>query len=130
MCSFWLVDALLCLSRESEARKKYEWLLESANDVGLLAEEIDPASGAFLGNFPQAFTHLALINSALHFDLYAKGGAVALRGSHADRARRYVRATYGWRGLLAAALSAGRLGRIFSSRKSVLRIAEHCGSGV
>ena len=119
MCSFWLVDALLWLDRPAEAREIYERLLASGNDVGLLPEQIDPACGAFLGNFPQAFTHLALVNSALHFELYEKGGAAALRGSYADRARRGVLATYGWRGMLAAALRTGRIGRLRSSRRSI-----------
>ncbi|MEX3314907.1 glycoside hydrolase family 15 protein [Sulfitobacter sp. PS-8MA] len=88
ICSFWLVDALLCMRREQEARDLFARLLAHANDVGLYAEEIDPQDQAFLGNFPQAFTHLALINSAINLELYEKEGPGALRGTHADRVER------------------------------------------
>lgn len=88
ICSFWLVDAFLMLDRASEARDLFERLLAKANDLGLFSEEIDPVSNAFLGNFPQAFTHLALVNSAIHLQLYETGGAPALAGTHADRATR------------------------------------------
>ena len=63
-CSFWLVDALHGLGREDEARRLFERLLSLRNDVGLLAEEWDPAAGRQLGNFPQAFSHEPLINTA------------------------------------------------------------------
>lgn len=88
MCSFWLVDALLMVDRAHEARVLYERLLAKANDVGLYAEEVDITNGSFLGNFPQAFTHLALINSATHLQLHETGGMAALAGNNADRAKR------------------------------------------
>lgn len=69
-CSFWLVDALAFAGRIEEARKHFEELLRMGNHVGLYAEEIDPATGAFLGNFPQAFTHVGLINSAVYLSRF------------------------------------------------------------
>jgi GH15 family glucan-1,4-alpha-glucosidase len=62
-CTFWLVDNLALMGRVAEARALYERLIGLANDVGLLAEEYDPASKRQLGNFPQAFTHVSLVNS-------------------------------------------------------------------
>jgi GH15 family glucan-1,4-alpha-glucosidase len=63
-CSFWLVDNLALLGQHDEARRLFEQLLALRNDVGLLAEEYDPRGRRFLGNFPQAFSHIGLINSA------------------------------------------------------------------
>jgi GH15 family glucan-1,4-alpha-glucosidase len=71
-CSFWLVDALASIGRQDEALHLFERLAGLANDVGLLAEEYDPAAKRFLGNFPQAFTHVALVNSA--FNLWKQTG--------------------------------------------------------
>ncbi len=65
-CSFWLVDCYELLGRHEEAHALFERLVGLANDLGLLAEEYDPASKRLLGNFPQAFTHLALVNSAFN----------------------------------------------------------------
>jgi GH15 family glucan-1,4-alpha-glucosidase len=63
-CTFWLADNLALMGRREEALAIFERLLSLRNDVGLLAEEFDPASGRQLGNFPQAFSHVALVNSA------------------------------------------------------------------
>jgi GH15 family glucan-1,4-alpha-glucosidase len=64
-CSFWLVDALALDGRHDEAAELFERLLGVRNDLGLLAEEYDPRTGRLLGNFPQAFSHVALVNSAI-----------------------------------------------------------------
>jgi GH15 family glucan-1,4-alpha-glucosidase len=63
-CSFWLVEVLTLQGRYDEARELFERLLDLRNDVGLLAEEYDPRARRQLGNFPQAFTHLALVTAA------------------------------------------------------------------
>jgi GH15 family glucan-1,4-alpha-glucosidase len=63
-CSFWLVDAYALCGRLEEAHALFERLVALANDVGLLAEEYDPAARRLLGNFPQALSHIALVNSA------------------------------------------------------------------
>ena len=63
-CSFWYVDALGMLGRTDEARAMFDRLTGIANDVGLLSEEYDPAARRLLGNFPQAFTHVSLVNAA------------------------------------------------------------------
>ncbi|MFD5588681.1 glycoside hydrolase family 15 protein [Streptomyces sp. NPDC058733] len=64
-CSFWLADALHASGRTKEARELFERLVGVANDVGLLAEEYDPVGARQLGNFPQAFSHIGLVNTAL-----------------------------------------------------------------
>jgi GH15 family glucan-1,4-alpha-glucosidase len=71
-CSFWLVDAYILQNRLAEARDLFDRLLELRNDVGLLSEEYDPRAGRLVGNFPQAFTHVALINSAFNLTRFEK----------------------------------------------------------
>jgi len=66
ICSFWLVSALSEIGEDTMARDLCSKLLGYASPLHLYAEEIDPGSGRHLGNFPQAFTHLALINAVMH----------------------------------------------------------------
>ena len=66
-CSFWLADNLILQGRRADARSLFERLLGLRNDVGLLAEQYDCTAGAFTGNFPQAFSHFALIDTAYNF---------------------------------------------------------------
>jgi len=65
-CTFWLADNYWLLGRRAEARQLFERLLGLCNDVGLLSEEYDPVTGRFLGNFPQAFSHVSLVNTAFN----------------------------------------------------------------
>jgi GH15 family glucan-1,4-alpha-glucosidase len=67
-CSFWLADNYKEAGRVAEAEALFERLLGLRNDVGLLAEEYDPRRLRQVGNFPQAFSHVALIGTALHLD--------------------------------------------------------------
>jgi GH15 family glucan-1,4-alpha-glucosidase len=66
ICSFWLVSALTIIGEAQRARALYQKLLSFAGPLHLYAEEIDATTGQHLGNFPQAFTHLALINAVVH----------------------------------------------------------------
>lgn len=64
LCTFWLADNYALMGRPDDARRVFEGLVAIRNDVGLLAEEYDPTARRQLGNFPQAFSHLGLINTA------------------------------------------------------------------
>lgn len=81
LCSFWLADNYALAGRSREARELFEQLLSLRNDVGLLAEEYDPRAKRMLGNFPQAFSHVGLVNTARN--LTASGGPAEERG-HED----------------------------------------------
>jgi GH15 family glucan-1,4-alpha-glucosidase len=84
-CSFWLADNYVLQGRIDEARVLFIKLLSLRNDVGLLAEEYDPIAKSQLGNFPQAFSHLALINTARN--LIDVGGPVHQRSSGSSKTR-------------------------------------------
>jgi alpha,alpha-trehalase len=64
LCTFWLAQAQAMAGRADAARATFERAVAYVNDVGLLAEEVDPATGELLGNFPQAFSHIGLVNAA------------------------------------------------------------------
>ena len=73
MCSFWMADVLLMQGRGDDARQLFERLLALRNDVGLLSEMYDPAEERMLGNFPQAFSHTALVSTAIAFSRHDAG---------------------------------------------------------
>ena len=81
LCSFWLVSALAEIGEHRRARQLCEKLLALASPLGLYAEEIDPPTGRHMGNFPQGFTHLALINAVMHVIEAEKAAALAARPS-------------------------------------------------
>jgi GH15 family glucan-1,4-alpha-glucosidase len=74
-CSFWLADNYWLLGRKDEARDLFERLIGLTNDVGLIAEEFDAGKKRLVGNFPQAFTHVALVNTALNLSREESGPA-------------------------------------------------------
>jgi GH15 family glucan-1,4-alpha-glucosidase len=80
-CSFWLVDALAATGQMGEARAHFERLLSIRNDIGLMSEEYDVDRKRLIGNFPQAFTHLALVGSALKLDAAAAGAPQETAGA-------------------------------------------------
>jgi GH15 family glucan-1,4-alpha-glucosidase len=84
-CTFWLADNLALQGRRAEAQEIYDRLLAIRNDVGLLAEEYDPEAGRQLGNFPQAFSHVCLVNTARNLAAGAgEGGPAPAVQRHKD----------------------------------------------
>jgi GH15 family glucan-1,4-alpha-glucosidase len=85
-CSFWLADAYVLTGRREEAAALFQDLLKLRNDLGLLSEEYDPAAGRLVGNFPQAFSHIGLINAA-HNLAEAQGPAKQRAGKQVPKTR-------------------------------------------
>jgi GH15 family glucan-1,4-alpha-glucosidase len=88
MTSFWLADNLVLLGRHAEAKEIFDRLCALCNDVGLLSEEYDPAAGRLLGNFPQAFSHVALINTAANLSLIEQSPMIMRSRRHSPTGRR------------------------------------------
>ncbi len=100
LCSFWLINHLLKEGAIDRAEKILEKLLARMSPLGLFSEEIDPQTGEFLGNFPQAFSHLGLIGTILNLDLAKRKPALAGLSDH-EKFERTVGPTVGLRGVLA-----------------------------
>lgn len=84
LCSFWLVDNLILQGKLNEALSRYDRLCARVNDLGLLPEEIDPDTGAFLGNFPQAFSHIGLISTGVNLERALREAGRPTDGSTAE----------------------------------------------
>ena len=91
MTSFWLADNLVLLGRHDEAKEMFDRLCALCNDVGLLSEEYDPEADRLLGNFPQAFSHVALINTAANLSMDEHGPSAMRSRRSEPRRRRSVR---------------------------------------
>jgi len=85
-CSFWLADTYVQMGRRDEAERLFERLCGVANDLGLLSEEYDPVERRLLGNFPQAFTHLALVNTAFNLSGHPASAAQQRKNGHGKAA--------------------------------------------
>jgi len=81
-CSFWLADAFVLTGRRNEAEVLFERLLALGNDVGLFAEEYEPHRKRMLGNFPQALTHMSLVNTARLLSIPIEQATGASAGGH------------------------------------------------
>jgi GH15 family glucan-1,4-alpha-glucosidase len=88
LCTYWLVDALALGGKLDDAHQLFESVTGYANDLGLLAEEIDSATGELLGNFPQGFSHMALIGAAVNLAKAGQHGAEDRTENEAERAGR------------------------------------------
>lgn len=122
ICSFWLVNALVALDRPGEARELFDQLCARANDLSLFSEAIDPESDIFLGNYPQAFTHLALVEAAISLHRYRAQGSDAIWKAHlrSDPAARPLSLASGLDAFYNWLRTVLRTRRILPSRKSVL----------
>ncbi len=81
ICAFWLADALAITGDLEQSQRRFERLLGFASPLGLFSEEVDPTSGALLGNFPQAFSHLSLISAAVNIERQRNNKLVRNRGA-------------------------------------------------
>src|SRR5581483_953668 len=85
-CTLWLADNLILLGRTAEARELFERVVGLTNDVGLLSEEYDPAEKRMVGNFPQAFSHVSLVNTARNLATSDGLAGMAVRAADGDTA--------------------------------------------
>lgn len=84
LCSFWLIDCLALMGETERAREIYDNLVAYSSPLGLISEEIDAETGELLGNFPQAFSHIGLVNSALFLHEAAEGTDIEPFGTHSE----------------------------------------------
>lgn len=116
LCSFWRINHLIREGEISRADELLDQMLEYASPLGLYAEEIDPESGEFMGNFPQGFSHLGLIITVLNLQSVKKN----VRYSHDSDVKKFGRLGYtvGWKGVLSGFLRVPRTFSLLWSRRS------------
>ncbi len=117
LCNFWRIDHLIREGDLKRAEELVEEMITRVSPLGLLSEEIDPATGNFLGNFPQAFSHLGLIQSILNLDAAKKENGFHALPDH-EKFRRSVGATIGWKGVIAGFFRVPRTLRLLFSSQS------------
>ncbi|CAN5451186.1 glycoside hydrolase family 15 protein [soil metagenome] len=120
LCSFWLINHLIKEGEIDRAEELLGELLGRLNPLGLLAEEIDPRTGRFLGNYPQAFSHLGLIGTILNLDLAKKRPGFAGLSDH-EKFLRTVGPTVGLKGVLAGFVRVPKTLRLLFSSRSKWR---------
>lgn len=120
ICTFWLINHLIMEDKLDRAEELLEQMIARANPLGLYSEEIDPETGDFLGNFPQAFTHLALIESILNLEHAKRDPNFAALPDH-EKFRKSIGATIGWRGVLAGFWRVPGTFRLLFSQRSKWR---------
>jgi hypothetical protein len=120
LCSFWWVDHLIREGNLARAEEMLEEIIAAASPLGLFSEEYDPGTGAFLGNFPQAFSHLGLIATVLNLEQAKKDPHFAVLPDH-EKFQRSVGATIGVRGVIAGFWRVPRTFQLLFSRQSKWR---------
>ncbi len=120
LCSFWWIDHLIREGHLKRAEELLARVIEKVSPLGLLSEEIDPETGEFLGNFPQAFSHLGLIQSVLNLESAKRRTGFYGLADH-EKFTRSVGATIGWKGVVAGFFRVPRTVTLFLSRKSKWR---------
>lgn len=121
ICSFWMVNAYLFLGEDVKATVVFNELLKCVSELGLLSEEVDVDTFHFLGNYPQALTHLAQIETASYFDLYSRGGKEALEGCHGDRVRKLHKTLHGPKAVIDFIIHTRNFKKLVPSNQSILR---------
>ncbi len=124
LCSFWLANHLLKEGELNRAEALLQELLARLSPLGLFSEEIEASGGDFLGNFPQAFSHLGLIGAILDLDLAKKKPELACLSDH-ERFQRTVGPTIGVRGVIAGFFRVPKTFRLLFSSRSKWK-ARHC----
>lgn len=120
ICTFWWINHLIMEGALERAEELLEQMIARGNPLGLYSEEIDPDTGDFLGNFPQAFTHLALIETVLNLEHAKRDPKFAALPDH-EKFRKSIGATIGWRGVLAGFWRVPATFRLLFSKRSKWR---------